>query len=159
MGGAIGGRHPHFGHRRGRGAGSRMHGGAMPGERPPDGLVHRHRHAGGYGGDHVPLRRRQPRRGAANCRFVSVDGGDHTWDDLGRLNADGTYTYAWDGAGRLIGLTGGITAVVYAYDGDGNPVVAGRTAGYPGRSAGREQPTPWTLRQAQGRLRAWRCPR
>lgn len=46
-----------------------------------------------------------------------------TLDDLGRLTHDGTYTYIWDRAGRLITVTDGITTVGFRYDGDGNRLV------------------------------------
>jgi hypothetical protein len=58
----------------------------------------------------------------------------YTWNALGQLTRDGTYTYTWDAAGRLITVTDGITTLGFLYDGDGNPVRAGRTAAWRGSS-------------------------
>jgi RHS repeat-associated protein len=57
--------------------------------------------------------RRQP-------QVVCVRGVGYTWDDLGRLVNDGTYTYTWDAASRLITVTDGISTYGFRYDGDGN---------------------------------------
>lgn len=40
----------------------------------------------------------------------------YTYDRMGRLTNDGTYTYIWDLASRLIGYTGNGTAVTCSYD-------------------------------------------
>jgi RHS repeat-associated protein len=56
--------------------------------------------------------------GAAN-RLTSVGEVSYTYDDNGNLTSDGTYTYTWNVAGRLIKVEDITTTIVYTYNGDG----------------------------------------
>lgn len=64
---------------------------------------------------------------AAN-RLASVDGVPYTWDNvfaagkLGNLLSDGVYTYTFNHANQLVGMSGAGTTVSYAYNGQGDRV-------------------------------------
>jgi RHS repeat-associated protein len=52
-------------------------------------------------------------------RLTSVDGVAYTWDNRGNQTSNGTLTFAYDAANRLVGVSGGGAEVAYGYNGDG----------------------------------------
>jgi RHS repeat-associated protein len=66
-------------------------------------------------------------------RLASANGVAYTWDANGNLLSDGVYSYTYDGANRLTGVTDGVSAVSYAYNGLGDRLqtsAAGQTTRY-----------------------------
>jgi hypothetical protein len=64
---------------------------------------------------------------------VSVDGMTYTWDNNGNLLSDGTNTYGYNYANRLVSLTDGVDSYNYLYNGLGDRVqqtVNGVTTSY-----------------------------
>ena len=55
---------------------------------------------------------------AAN-RLTSVDGMAYTWDARGNLVSDGTFTYAYSSAGRMVRAAGVTVTLVYTYNAAG----------------------------------------
>jgi len=47
---------------------------------------------------------------------------NYTYDSMGRISGDGTYTYSYDALGQLTTVrnTAGTTVAAYTYDGAGN---------------------------------------
>ena len=48
-----------------------------------------------------------------------MGGVSYTWDDRGNLTHDGTFTYTYSAAGRLVGAESVTHTLVYTYNGDG----------------------------------------
>jgi RHS repeat-associated protein len=66
-------------------------------------------------------------------RLTSANGVAYAWDANGNLLSDGVNTYTYDGANRLTGVTDGVSAVSYAYNGLGDRLqtsAAGQTTRY-----------------------------
>jgi YD repeat-containing protein len=66
-------------------------------------------------------------------RLASLNGEAYAWDANGNLLSDGVYSYTYDGANRLTGVTDGVSAVSYAYNGLGDRLqtsAAGQTTPY-----------------------------
>jgi YD repeat-containing protein len=53
-------------------------------------------------------------------RLASANGVAYAWDANGNLLSDGVNSYTYDGANRLTGVTDGVSAVSYAYNGLGD---------------------------------------
>ena len=55
-------------------------------------------------------------------RLTSVDGVPYTWDNNGNLLSDGTRTFQYDYANRLVQVVSGTLTTEFAYNGDGHRV-------------------------------------
>jgi YD repeat-containing protein len=53
-------------------------------------------------------------------RMTSASGVSYTWDDNGNLLDDGTNTYSYDHANRLVGATKQGSSISYGYNGLGD---------------------------------------
>jgi YD repeat-containing protein len=61
-----------------------------------------------------------PERSGGGNRLMEVNGVEYTWDDNGSLLSDGTSTYAYDDANRLIEVNGSFGTSSDAYNGLGD---------------------------------------
>jgi RHS repeat-associated protein len=69
-------------------------------------------------GDDGRHRRHHQYYDAAN-RLPSVGGVSYTWDERGNLTSDGTFTYTYNGAGRMVRVEGVTLTLVYTYNANG----------------------------------------